>query len=43
MSVYAEAGIAKKPLHCPLKLTGVTPSKTVYINQTPPVPPLSNS
>ena len=35
MSVYAEIGVAKKPLHCPIKLTGINPPKTVYINRPP--------
>uniref|UniRef100_A0A1X7UZS2 Uncharacterized protein n=1 Tax=Amphimedon queenslandica TaxID=400682 RepID=A0A1X7UZS2_AMPQE len=41
MSVYAEIGVATKPLHCPIKLTGIDPSKIVYINKSPPaLPPL---
>ena len=36
MSVYAEPGVAKKPLHCPIKLTGIIPSKTVFINRPLP-------
>ena len=44
MSVYAEPGVAKKPLHCPIKLTGVDPETTTYINRplplsTAPLPP----
>uniref|UniRef100_A0A1X7SXR5 Uncharacterized protein n=1 Tax=Amphimedon queenslandica TaxID=400682 RepID=A0A1X7SXR5_AMPQE len=41
MSVYAEIGVAKKPLHCPIKLTGIDPSKIVYINKSPPALPPS--
>ncbi|XP_019851660.1 PREDICTED: uncharacterized protein LOC109581740 isoform X1 [Amphimedon queenslandica] len=41
ISVYAETGVAKKPLHCPIELTGIDPSKIVYINKSPPAPPLS--
>ncbi|XP_019860875.1 PREDICTED: uncharacterized protein LOC109589202 [Amphimedon queenslandica] len=37
ISVYAKPGIAKDPLHCPIKLTGIDPSKIVYINRTPPL------
>ena len=36
ISVYAEIGVAKKPLHCPIELTGIDPSKIIYINRTPP-------
>ena len=43
MSVYAEVAVAKKPLHCPIKLTGIIPSKTVFINRPLPPPPSSNS
>ncbi|XP_019862307.1 PREDICTED: uncharacterized protein LOC109590904, partial [Amphimedon queenslandica] len=43
MSVYAEIGVAKKPLHCPIKLTGIDPSKIVYINKSPPALPPSMS
>ena len=43
MSMYAEAGVAKKPLHCPINLTGVDPETTIYINRPPPPSPLSNS
>ena len=45
MSVYAEIGVAKKPLHCPIKLTGIDPFKIVYINKSPPpaLPPPSMS
>ncbi|XP_019858701.1 PREDICTED: uncharacterized protein LOC109586924 [Amphimedon queenslandica] len=39
ISVYAEIGVAKKPLHCPIELTGIDPSKIIYINRSPP--PLS--
>ena len=39
MSVYVEVGVAKKPLHCPIKLTGIDPKTTVYINQPLPPPP----
>ena len=40
MSVYAKPGIAQDPLHCPIKLTGIDPSKIVYINKSPPALPL---
>ena len=43
MAVYAEASVAKKPLHCPIKLTGINAPKTVYINRPLPPPPSSNS
>ena len=36
MSVYAEIGVAKKPLHCPIELTGIIPAKTVFIIRSPP-------
>uniref|UniRef100_A0A1X7UI45 Nucleoside phosphorylase domain-containing protein n=1 Tax=Amphimedon queenslandica TaxID=400682 RepID=A0A1X7UI45_AMPQE len=39
ISVYAEIGVAKKPLHCPIELTGIDPSIIIYINRSPP--PLS--
>ena len=41
MSVYAEVGVAKRPLHCPLNLKGISPAKTVYIIRSPPQPPPS--
>ena len=34
--VYAEPGVAKEPLHQPLQITGITRTKTVYINRPPP-------
>ena len=48
MSVYAKVGVAQDPLHCPIKLTGIDPSKTVYIIRSlppsaPPAAPSSNS
>ncbi|XP_019855754.1 PREDICTED: uncharacterized protein LOC109584435 [Amphimedon queenslandica] len=43
MSVYAKPGIAQDPLHCPIKLTGIDPSKIVYINKSPPALPPSMS
>ena len=47
ITVYAKPGIAEDPLHCPIELTGVTPSKTIYINRplpsSPAAPPSSNS
>ena len=47
ISVYAKPGIAEEPLHCPINLTGVNPSKTIFINRPlPPSPanlPSSNS
>ena len=36
ISVYAEIGVAKKPLHCPIELIGIDPKTTVYINRSPP-------
>ena len=36
MSVYAEFGIAQEPLHCPIKLTGINPEATIYINRPLP-------
>ncbi|XP_019861688.1 PREDICTED: uncharacterized protein LOC109590207 [Amphimedon queenslandica] len=39
ISVYAEIGVAKKPLHCPIKLTGIDPSMTIYIDRCPPPTP----
>ena len=39
MSVYVEVNVANKPLHCPIKLTGIDPKTTVYINQPLPPPP----
>uniref|UniRef100_A0A1X7VDN7 Uncharacterized protein n=1 Tax=Amphimedon queenslandica TaxID=400682 RepID=A0A1X7VDN7_AMPQE len=41
ISVYAEIGVAKKPLHYPIKLTGIDPSKIVYINKS--LPAMNNS
>ena len=38
-SIHAEAGVAKKPLHYPIKLAGIDPSKTIFINR--PKPPSS--
>uniref|UniRef100_A0A1X7U8Q5 CARD domain-containing protein n=1 Tax=Amphimedon queenslandica TaxID=400682 RepID=A0A1X7U8Q5_AMPQE len=35
ISVYAKPGIAKDPLHCPIELTGIDPSITIYINRIP--------
>ena len=32
MAVYAEIGVAKKPLCCPIELTGIDPEATIYIN-----------
>ena len=43
MSVYAEVGVAKKPLHCPIELTGIDPETTIYINRPPPPLPPSMS
>ncbi|XP_019860115.1 PREDICTED: uncharacterized protein LOC109588382 isoform X1 [Amphimedon queenslandica] len=36
VSVYAEIGVAKKPLHCPIELTGIDPDITICINRSPP-------
>ena len=41
MSVYAKLGIAQDQLHCPIKLTGINPEKTIFINR--PRPPFSES
>uniref|UniRef100_A0A1X7T2F8 Uncharacterized protein n=1 Tax=Amphimedon queenslandica TaxID=400682 RepID=A0A1X7T2F8_AMPQE len=41
ISVYAEIGVAKKPLHCPIELTGIDPSMTIYIDRCPPPFPSS--
>ena len=43
MTVYAEPGVAKEPLRCPIKLTGIDPETTTYIIRPPPPAPLSNS
>ena len=40
-SIYAEVGVAKKPLHYPIKLAGIDPSKTIFINRPLPTPPSS--
>ena len=37
MSVYAKPGIAQDPLHCPIKLTGIDPERTIYINRPLPL------
>ena len=46
ISVYAEVG-AVKPLHCPIKLTGIDPEIIIYINRplpsSPAALPSSNS
>ena len=46
IAVYAEAD-AVKPLHCPIKLTGIKPENTIYINRPLPLstaapPPLTS-
>ena len=38
MSVYVKPGIAQEPLHCAIKLTGIDPESTIYINRPPPPP-----
>ena len=47
ISVYAKPGIAEDPLHYPIKLTGIDPEKTIFLNRPlPPSPaalPSSNS
>ena len=44
LSVYAEPGIAKKPLNCPIEIAGIDPETTIYIIRLPPPPlPSSNS
>ena len=40
VSVYAESGVANMPLHCPIRLTGINPSKSIFINRLPS-PPIS--
>ena len=35
VSVYAEPGVAIMPLHCPIILTGINPSNTIFINRPP--------
>ena len=42
MAVYVEFGVAKKPLCCPIELTGIDPETTICINLPLP-PPSSNS
>ena len=37
--MYAKPGIAQDPLHCPIELTGIDPSMTIYIDRCPPPPP----
>ena len=39
MSVYAVTGIAKDPLHYPIKLTGIIEERTIYLNR--PLPKMS--
>uniref|UniRef100_A0A1X7UYR0 Uncharacterized protein n=2 Tax=Amphimedon queenslandica TaxID=400682 RepID=A0A1X7UYR0_AMPQE len=41
ISVYAKPCIAKNPLHCPIELTGIDPSMTIYIDRCPPPSPSS--
>ena len=41
MSVYAKVGTAQDPLHCPIKLTGIDPETTIFINRPLPTPPSS--
>ena len=36
MSVFAKPGVATEPLHHPIKLTGIDPETTIYINRLPP-------
>ena len=43
MSVHAKPNIVQDALHCPIKLNGIDPEKTIYINQPPPSTPSSNS
>ncbi|XP_019853209.1 PREDICTED: uncharacterized protein LOC109582741 [Amphimedon queenslandica] len=35
LSVYAVPGVANMPLHCPIDLTGINPSTTIFINRLP--------
>ena len=39
MSIYAMTGIAKDPLHYPIKLTGIIKEKIIYLNR--PLPEMS--
>ena len=41
MSVYAKVGVAQDPLHCPIKLAGIDPETTIFINRPLPTPPSS--
>ena len=43
MTVYAKPGIARDPLSCPIKLTGIDPEISIFINRGPPHPPPQNS
>ena len=42
MSVYVEVNVAEKPLHCPIKLTGIDPETTIYINRSHVIFPFPN-
>ena len=39
MSVYVKPGIAQEPLNCAIKLTGIDPERTIYINRQLPLSP----
>ena len=39
MSIYAMPGIAKEPLHFPIKLTGIIEEKNIYLDR--PLPEMS--
>ena len=43
MSIYAEVGVAKKPLHYPIKLAGIDPSRTIFINRPLPITVVGNT
>ena len=41
LSIYVKPGIAQEPLHCPIKLAGIDPETTIFINRPLPTPPSS--
>ncbi|XP_019858246.1 PREDICTED: uncharacterized protein LOC109586491 [Amphimedon queenslandica] len=43
VSVYAEIGVTKKPLHCPIELTGIDPPIIIYIDRSPPLLSINSS
>ena len=36
MDVHAKVGVTQDPLHYPIKIIGIDPEKTIYINRPPP-------